>query len=91
MLFYHIKTIKRDLKSGLFPVSIFDDRSKMLSYECQKGKRTFPRNLSGNRRERMWQEGEISIGLNTMGEFGAVGWTGEAASAEGESRVRNHN
>lgn len=42
-------------------------------------------------RERMWQEGVISICLNTMGDSEAAGWITEAASAEGESRVRNHN
>lgn len=33
-------------------------------------------------RERMWQEGGISICLNTMGESGAAVWTGAAASTE---------
>lgn len=42
-------------------------------------------------RERKWQEGGISVCLNRIGESGVAGGTGAAASAEGESRARNHN
>lgn len=81
MLFHHIKTTtKRDIKSGLLPVPTF--WLTMLEVRCYPVDARSKENLSKKsvreqEERRVWQESGDFIGLNTMAEFGATGWTEE--------------